>query len=1430
MDKKINSFLKFLGLVTMMLLFLTGRSLSQDEEIRRVDRKLNESNPKKASPAEPQGQAQSSKPVNSSNKQFEIRLKSRRFTPSEDIGRAIASHIQPSKHERVHVLMQSYDIPDIAQRGILNSAGVELLNYIPHKAWFISVPRGIAQAQLVNANVRWIGPILPKDKLFLPILNRGVGPWAVNSDGSVNLEVSIFKDVSLAEARQVLGGIGALIKEESAVSNRLTVTVSPDKLMDIANEDIVRWIIEERPPKKYLNDGSRANVGADAVQDTPYNLSGLDVDVGIWDGGDVDITHDDFGARVTVVDSAGNDDHATHVAGTMGGDGTLSVSKGGTANQWKGMAPAMDIISYLWDDNITDHDGAINDYDIELSQNSWGYGVSSSLYGYYGYDAPEYDDIVTGFFYGKRISVVFAAGNERDDIPGDYDCIGPPSTAKNIICVGAINSDDDSMTVFSSWGPMDDGRIKPDVVAPGDEAGGEGYIKSTLPNDEYGGPGWYGTSMAAPAVSGCASLIIQDYRSLYSAVDPLPSSVKALLIHEANDLGSTGPDYSYGYGNIQIQDSIDKLRAKSLLEDDLGNGATDTYTLYVPGGTTEVKVTLVWDDEPATEGADPTLVNDLDLVVTDPDSVRYYPWTLDSANPSNSAVQTQEDHTNNVEQVVVNTGIISGNWTIEVYGNNVPYAPQGYSLVFTPNYEDNLTGKIYEDSGYSNEEVFFGETDTVYIEAYVVSDGSPVTGATVTAALKLSDETPVTTIGLTDVGGGYYRNTWDSTGGTPDVYSVDINVADPSLNIRKYFHLYPQTGVSSYRFDYNEDENDDYVLENKHLVAVYDGRTDTNKSLLYLHQKDTDVSYNFAEISDDDTQGGGEPTTTDMRDIKFYSFSLPEGENSSSAGLGMKTDVTKETEGGKSCMFDDDDTRTRYNAIGCGMRADFATASSGTLEFWARSRDQTDEDSLDIMLENSSGTVGPDIYFLSGSIGYFDGSQNTIMTYTPDQWYHFKVVFDCGSDTMDIYIDDMTDPKATGVSFLDPLTDISRIEMDTGLWTSGPSDRDHFDPLCYVDDIDIYSGATQLLTEDFEDDISGSDPGSPWTVIEDSTDTNVEISDTVYHEASITTTFDLSIQMKTEDVDYLAYNLFGFDTNIDDILDIFSPISGSLGSSVEDDRYHIGNGSDDLVNSLAQGAWTNFSSLTGQQRYAAIYDDSTDNDPVDNNVISWIYFPNASPVSFQDVGCWYETGKEALRIRYNTSSALGTDQAEYILAFTQGNYTAINQWMSTIAGGSYPTPNFMSSPSVLGVSVNPNTWAIGILAAGEITQSTEDDDITVTNTGSVNETFTLDITLGGSSWLPGITAGVDTYVIWGLFCDSTDSPGTSLFNVEDTILAGSPSTATEYVFGDISLFDNGVNVAPASYVDLWFQFQAPTSTPDTSQQNITVTVGAEQTP
>src|SRR5207237_3210389 len=118
---------------------------------------------------------------------------------------------------------------------------------------------------------------------------------------------------------------------------RITVAIPLYQIAAIAARDWVRWIEEVPPPPRTFNDGARANAQADTVQSAPYDLSGAGVVLGIWDGGSVDPTHEDFANRLVLAETnVGVHYHATHVAGPMAGSGQHSLTAGGTDRQWHG--------------------------------------------------------------------------------------------------------------------------------------------------------------------------------------------------------------------------------------------------------------------------------------------------------------------------------------------------------------------------------------------------------------------------------------------------------------------------------------------------------------------------------------------------------------------------------------------------------------------------------------------------------------------------------------------------------------------------------------------------------------------------------------------------------------------------------------------------------------------------------------------------------------------------------------------------------------------------------------------------------------------------------------------------------------------------------------------------------------------------------------
>lgn len=627
--------------------------------------------------------------------------------------------------------MQFDRFPDAEAKEVLARAGVKLLGYLPDNAGFASLANDLSPEERQALSITAIETILTADKLA-DRLRLGSPPASSNPDGTIELMVRHFADVTPETAIATLQRSGAIIESTIPSMNMFIVKLDAKALPQLAAEDCIRWIEVAPGQAKGESNRARAHVQADLAQG--LGLNGFGVIVGVFDGGHVATDHGDL-PRVTQMDSNAFDPqtHPTLTAGFIGGNGS------GSANRvFRGMAPACTIFTYKFDNSVPgdfvfDLLKAVIDDKVSVANNSWGVEGCATPYGTYDSMCGFLDAVAINVFTNQP-TVVFSAGNERNGIGGgrdlscltntslpfeNYATLNQPKSAKNIIVVGAVDSFpsldqiNNLMTDYSSWGPTADGRIKPDLVGSGHHHGTRMGSISVLdnpfgsnPNGSFlGSPdqqgyrtpifpehdfvyGWFTeTSAAAAEASGCIALLIQDFRANFGGIDPRPATVKALLIHTALDLQSpgawyaVGPDYASGYGLLQISNAVQTMRSGKFIEEPIGVNTAEekNYRFNVPVAGL-VNITLAWDDSPGNENAAIALVNDLDLIVTDPSGTRRYPWTLDPANPSLAAVQTQEDHLNNVEKVTVSNGQ-AGTWCVAVRGASVPIGPQRFSLV-----------------------------------------------------------------------------------------------------------------------------------------------------------------------------------------------------------------------------------------------------------------------------------------------------------------------------------------------------------------------------------------------------------------------------------------------------------------------------------------------------------------------------------------------------------------------------------------------------------------------------------------------------------------------------------------------------------------------------------------------------------------------------
>lgn len=619
---------------------------------------------------------------------FAVKLRSGELRTTQLDASALRAVLNPDQY----VLMQ-FDHPlTDSDRERLASQGVRLLDYIPEGTYTARISGTPDPDRLLRSGVRWAGAIQPEQKVSPIITDGEIYDDARRGGDLVQYTVVIHPDQKASDlADRFRQQYAAEIVGIEPSTNAVELIVPELTWLSLSRVPEVLWIAPAPPRPVEHNNGARVNIGAEVLQATPYNLNGAGITVAEWDGGDADNTHPDLAGRVRRLDDASISSHATHVAGTVVGSGANS---GGT---YRGMAPSASIVSQLWwgsaSEAFSEYAGVINSWNATIATNSWGYGATppsgcTNVLGNYFSECATLDNIVRGSA-GSPIVILHSAGNDRSQNPDycgsigwSFNTVGALASAKNVITVGAINSDISSMTSFSSWGPTDDGRVKPDVVGPGCQASGDFGITSTTPGPSYSS--FCGTSMSTPATAGVVALLQQQYALTIGGPALLPSTYKGILINSAIDLGNPGPDYRYGHGKVDAVAAANKIAAgdRSYLEGEIAAGQQLVFDLTVPGNTPKLRVSLVWDDPGGTASASKALKNDLDLALIDPNNTERFPLLLDKDNPNANAVPAI-DRVNNVESVDL-TNPQAGLWKARVTGYDIPVGPQKFSLVFSP--------------------------------------------------------------------------------------------------------------------------------------------------------------------------------------------------------------------------------------------------------------------------------------------------------------------------------------------------------------------------------------------------------------------------------------------------------------------------------------------------------------------------------------------------------------------------------------------------------------------------------------------------------------------------------------------------------------------------------------------------------------------------
>lgn len=429
------------------------------------------------------------------------------------------------------------------------------------------------------------------------------------------------------------------------------------------------------------------------------NLDGQGMTAYVWDGGAVRATHQEFDGpggnnRASQIDGAtSQSSHATHVTGTI-------IASGFQADA-KGMAIYAQSSNSDWNSDLSEMATAAGN-GMLLSNHSYGFGWRNQqgqvqLPAYYGgayiAESRDVDDIMYNAPYYLMVS---SAGNDGDDNTANsnplngnssFDKLNAYKTSKNNLVVAAANDvsvnpdgtiNGVSITNFSSEGPTDDYRIKPDITGNG--AGVYSAVASS--NSAYSS--YNGTSMSAPNVTGTLLLLQQHYNNVNSAF-MRSATLKGLALHTADDGGISGPDAIYGWGLLNAKaaaETINENGTDAIIDElTLSQGGSYSITVDATGGP--LLASICWTDPAGTINTGtanlttPVLVNDLDVRVTQGGST-YFPYALTGVN-SNAQ---QDNIVDPYERVDIANA--TGSYTITVtHKGNLSGGNQEFSLVVT---------------------------------------------------------------------------------------------------------------------------------------------------------------------------------------------------------------------------------------------------------------------------------------------------------------------------------------------------------------------------------------------------------------------------------------------------------------------------------------------------------------------------------------------------------------------------------------------------------------------------------------------------------------------------------------------------------------------------------------------------------------------------
>ncbi|PRX12724.1 S8 family serine peptidase [Nonlabens ulvanivorans] len=553
----------------------------------------------------------------------------------------------------------------------LKAAGITLEAYLPHRTYAFTASQEVSPIFLKQKGVITIRPYDNRMKLSHDLKNETIGNWAIRGD-KILIQIQYFKSITPEEISIDLKNDGIDIIEVFTSGHNVMVAIDNDRINEIASRNYVQYMDIIAPPSiKEDTDGRglhRSN-NLDTQQVGGRNYTGAGIGVLVRDDGIVG-PHIDFEGRIDNSQASGSGQtHGDGVAGILAGAGNLNPEN-------RGMAAGSNVYISNYASSFLDSatTSLIANGDVQITNSSYGNGCNAG----YTITANTVDTQINNT---PSLLHVFSAGNSNGadcgyGAGGQWGNItGGHKQGKNVIATANVN-DDGTLAGSSSNGPATDGRIKPDITAHG-----QGHIST---NENNGYLSFGGTSGAAPGIAGVAAQLYDAYQTIANGVLPESALIKAIMLNTANDVGNTGPDFQYGWGIVNGLRAVKTIEGRNFFSRTVSQGTSQSRVVPVPQNASQVRIMLYWNDPAAATGVSTALVNDLDLVVSDPAGSIYNPWVLNSSPNAvtlNAPATTGIDRLNNMEQVVIDNPI-AGDYTVDITGFNIPMGIQKFYVVY----------------------------------------------------------------------------------------------------------------------------------------------------------------------------------------------------------------------------------------------------------------------------------------------------------------------------------------------------------------------------------------------------------------------------------------------------------------------------------------------------------------------------------------------------------------------------------------------------------------------------------------------------------------------------------------------------------------------------------------------------------------------------